>query len=100
MESEAFPLFDLPEDLQRQVMRFVPLRGLAQLACMRKSLRTAYSERVMQRDEIVAARVSSDFTSEYRERLSYAKTSLPRDLIVEPPVGAPCCAPSAEYPRV
>ncbi len=82
----VFAFLDLPEDLQRRVLVYVPLRQWAQLACMRKSLRATYSERVRERDVAVAARLRSDFRAESCEGLANAQTSLPHDLIVEPPV--------------
>ncbi len=84
--NSVFPFLDLPEDLQMRVLASFPLRLWAQLAFMRKSMRTIYSERVRQRDEAVAARVRSDFTVESCVGLPDEPTSLPRDLIVEPEV--------------
>jgi hypothetical protein len=88
----GFPFLDLSEDLQRRVLASVPLRQWAQLACMKKSLRILYSERVRERDQAVAARLGSDLAAESREGLASAQTSLPRDLIVEPPVRLPSIA--------
>jgi hypothetical protein len=72
-------------------MAYVPLRNLAQLACLCKAFRALYLERVMEREEVVSGLLETHFTAEFREGLYPAETALPRDLIVDPPVRAPCC---------
>ncbi len=85
-QGEVFPLFDLPADMQRLVLGYVPLADLARLACLTKQLRTAYVDRVTKRDTAVTARLGSHFTPAFREGLTPAQTALPRDLVVDPPV--------------
>jgi hypothetical protein len=79
-------LLDLPEDLQRLILRKVPLRESAQVACLGTRLRTVYLDRVKERDAAVAGLLESHFTAEFREGLSSAEIALPRDLIVDPQV--------------
>jgi hypothetical protein len=85
-ESKLFTILDLPPDMQRVILGPLPLRQLVQLACLSKGLRNMCLERVQQRDAVVAARLESDFTTEFRQGLRPADTSLPQDLLVEPPV--------------
>jgi hypothetical protein len=83
-QVEVFPLLDLPPDMQRVILGYVPLPDLARLACVSKELRTAYVERVTKRDATVAALLGSHFVAAFREGLSPAHTGLPWDLIVDP----------------
>jgi hypothetical protein len=76
----------LPVDMQEVVVGFLSFRELAQLACVSKQLRTFCLNRVRERDRVVATRLESDFTPEFREGLSPAQTALPRDLLVDPKV--------------
>jgi hypothetical protein len=83
-EAEVFPILDLPADMQRVVLGYVPLADLARLACLNKELRTAYVDRVMKRDTVVGALLQSHFPPEFRDGLS--QTALPLDLVVHPQV--------------
>ncbi len=85
-QVEVFPVFDLPADMQRVILAYVPLPDLARLACLSKELRTAYVKRVTKRDATVAAILQSHFTAAFCEGLSPSQTALPWDLIVSPPV--------------
>jgi hypothetical protein len=78
---------ELPEDIQSVLLGYLPLADLAQLACLRKELRTAYGERVMKRDTAVAALLDTHFTADFREGLTPAHTALPMDLAMQPQVG-------------
>jgi hypothetical protein len=85
------PLLELPPDLQRHILGWVPLRGLAQLACLNKELRSMYLDRVMQRDAVIASLLESHFTPDFLQGLSCrqmacAQMALPRDLMFDPPV--------------
>lgn len=80
----SFP--DLPRDLQRLILGYLPLQDLAKVACCSRRARAAYLERIRERDEVVADRLRSDFTAEFREGLFPAQLALPRDLIVTPAV--------------
>jgi hypothetical protein len=84
---ELFPLLDLPAEMQRLVLGYLPLTDLARLACLNKELRAAYGERVTKRDTAVAALLQSQFTAKFRQGLSPAQTALPRDLVAHPQVG-------------
>jgi hypothetical protein len=88
-ERAAIPLNDLPQLCIDLVLGRVPLRKLAHLACLSKELHLVYLDRVKERDEVVAARLDTDFQADFRERLLPADTALPRDLIVDPPVRCP-----------
>jgi hypothetical protein len=70
-------------------MAYVPLRDLAQLACLCKGFHALYLERVVEREDVISGLLETRFTAEFREGLYPAETSLPRDLIVDPPVRAP-----------
>jgi hypothetical protein len=85
-DDKGFPIMDLPTDMQRHVLGAMPLCDLARMACLSKELRVVYLDRVKKRDDVVADLLESQFTEEFREGLSTTQTSLPRDLIVEPPV--------------
>jgi hypothetical protein len=87
----VFQLFDLPADMQRVTLGYLPLVDLARVACLSKELRTAYVDRVMKRDTAVAALLESHFTADFREGLKPAQTALPWDLIVFPQVREPTC---------
>jgi hypothetical protein len=87
-EIEVCLLFDLPADMQRVILGYVPLADLARLACLSKELRTAYVERVTKRDTAVTALLESHFLRAFRKGLTPAQTALPRDLVVHPPVRA------------
>jgi hypothetical protein len=80
------PFLKFPADLQRLILGWTPLRTLAQLACQNKELLDVYLDRVKQRDAVVAGLVQSQFTPEFRERVSNTQTALPRDFIADPPV--------------
>jgi hypothetical protein len=85
------PLLEFPPDLQRYIMGFVPLREMAQLACLNKELRSVYLERVKQRDAVVTSLLESHVTPDFPKGLSSTHTAcaqcgLPRDLIVDSPV--------------
>jgi hypothetical protein len=82
----VFALQDLPLDLQREIVACLSFRQLAQLACLSNQLRAFCMDRVRERDGVVAARLRSDFTAEFRKGLSPAQTALPRDLLVDPQV--------------
>jgi hypothetical protein len=81
MDLKTMPFFDLPADLQRLILGLIPLRRLAQLACLNKDLRSVCLDRVKKRDAAVAALLESHFTAEFREGLSSTQTALPRDLM-------------------
>jgi hypothetical protein len=85
-DVKAASLDDLPLDLLRPMFESMLLRRLAVMACYGKVFRTLYVERVQLRDEAVAARLTSDFSPDFRERLTADQTRLPRDLMVEPMV--------------
>jgi hypothetical protein len=93
MDLPTDPPSHMPADLQRLILGMVPLRTLAQMACLSKELRAVYWRRAGDRDAAVAAHVESHFTAEFREGLSLTQTALPRDLIVHPPVRGRCIAP-------
>ncbi len=95
-ESNPVPFLDLPEEMQRLVLRYIPLRQFAQLACLRKELRMLYLERVGERDVVVAAVLKSHFTAEFSEGLTDAQIALPRDLLVQPEVRASCNCAAAQ----
>jgi hypothetical protein len=82
------PLLNIPSELHRLILEYLPLLTLARLASTSKDFWAAYWGRVQERDRVVATRVKSDFTAEFREGLSPADTALPRDLHVDPPVRA------------
>jgi hypothetical protein len=86
-QAKVFSLLDMPADMQRVILGYVPLSDFARLACVSKELRTAYVERVTERDATVTAMLQSHFTAGFREGLSPAQTVLPWDLIVSPQVG-------------
>jgi hypothetical protein len=88
--SLTYSLVDLPLHLQRLIVESVPLRTLAQMACLNKDLRALYLERVDKRDTIVAELLNSQFTAEFRRGLSPDAIALPLDLIVDPPVRQSC----------
>jgi hypothetical protein len=88
-DVKVFPFPDLPVDLQRQIAGRLSFRDLAQLACLSKQLRAFCTDRVRERDGVVAVRLESEFTPEFREGLSPAQTALPRDLVVDPQVRGP-----------
>ncbi len=92
----SLPFFDLPGDLQQLIWGLVPLRKLAQMASLSKELRVVCLDRVKKRDAAVATMVESCTTAEFREGLWWAKTALPRDLIVDPPVRQPYFPPPFE----
>jgi hypothetical protein len=81
-------LLELPFDMQRVILGYVPLRDLARLACLCKDLRTPYWDRTQERDAAVANALESHFPANFREGLTPAQTALPHDLIVDPPVRA------------
>lgn len=83
-------LLTLSPHLQRIALSFVPLRDLARMACLNKQLGAVYKERVKERNKVVAALLKSRFTPEFRRGLRRAETSLPRDLLVDPPVRELC----------
>jgi hypothetical protein len=88
-------LLDLPADLQRLILQTVPLREMARLACLSTGLRSAYLDRVKERDAAIAALRKSHFTAGFSDGLSSAETALPRDLIVLPQVrGSPSVRPA------
>jgi hypothetical protein len=87
--SEAFPLLELPLEMQALILGYLPLRDLAQLACLGKNPRTVYWNRVIERDAVVADLVKLHFTAEFRDSLRQVDTALPRDLIVDPQVRRP-----------
>jgi hypothetical protein len=84
--SKVFSIQDLALDMQRLILGLLPLRQLAQLGCLSKELRNLYWERVEQRDVVIASKLETHFTAEFRENLRPEETSLPRDLVVDPPV--------------
>jgi hypothetical protein len=86
--TDVFPLLQLPLDMLRVILGYVPLRDLARLACLCKDLRTPYRDRTRKRDTAVADVLDSHFTAEFRKRRTPAQTALPHDLIVDPPVRA------------
>jgi hypothetical protein len=86
----VFPIWDLPADMQMVIWGFVPLADLARLACLSKQLRTACRERVLKRNDVVAALLQSHFTAEFREGLTPVQTALPWDLVVHPQVRESC----------
>jgi hypothetical protein len=92
-------LLEFPADLQRHILGFVPLRGMAQLACLDKELRAVYLDRVEQRNAVVAGLLESHCTPDFRGGLSCMQTALPRDFIVEPSVRplALCLLLSSRY---
>jgi hypothetical protein len=83
-QAQVFPLLELPTDMQRVILGYVPLSDFARLACVSKELRTAYVERVTKRDATVTTLLGSHFAAAFREGLSPAQTALPWDLIVYP----------------
>jgi hypothetical protein len=83
VEVFDFPISDLHSDLQGYILGMLPLRKLAQIAHLSKSVHKMYLERVKERDAHVADLMESYFTAEFREGLSPADTRLPRDLIVD-----------------
>jgi hypothetical protein len=85
----VFTFPDLPLELQREIVGHLSLCELAQMACLSNQLRAFCTDRVRERDGVVAARLESDFTAEFREGLSPAQTALPRDFMVEPEVRGP-----------
>ncbi len=73
-------------------MGWVPLREMAQLACLNQELHGVYLDRAKQRDAVLASLLESHFTPDFRKGLLCIQTTctpmaLPRDLIVNPPVG-------------
>jgi hypothetical protein len=80
---ESFPFQGLPLDLQIYIVNLLPLRKLAQLASASKGLHTMYSDRVSNRDAVVAALLEGYFSEEFRQGLSTAAIALPRDLVVD-----------------
>jgi hypothetical protein len=89
-------LLDLPEDLQRLILRMVPLREMARLACLSTRLRSVYLDRVKERDAAVAGLQKSHFTAGFSEGLFSAETALPRDLVVIPQVRGSRFVPPAQ----
>ncbi len=85
-DADVFPLFELPADMQRVILGYLPLVDLARLARLNKELRIACVERVTKRDAAVTALLESHFPPAFREGLTPAHTALPRDLVVHPPV--------------
>ncbi len=85
-EADIFSLLELPEDMLRIIVGYLPLADLARLACVSKELHTPYVERVNQRDTAVSALLELHFTAEFRQGLSPAQTALPRDLVADPQV--------------
>ncbi len=92
----CMPLLAFPTDLQRHILGLVPLRSMAQLACLNKELRNVYLDRVKQRDAVLVDLLGSHFTPESREGLCRAHLALPRDLIVDPPVDPLALCPPAQ----
>jgi hypothetical protein len=90
MDLPTNPPSHMPEDLQRLILGLVPLRKLAQMACLNKQIRTVYWQRVIGRDAAIAAHLDSHFTAQFREGLSSMQTALPRDLVLHPQVRDPC----------
>jgi hypothetical protein len=88
-QVEGVSLSNLPADMQRVILGYLPLVDLARLACVNNELRTAYVDRVTERDTAVAALLESHFTAEFREGLSPTQRALPYDLIVLPQVREP-----------
>jgi hypothetical protein len=91
------PLLELPVDLQRHVLGWVPLREVAQLACLNSELRSVYLDRVKHRDAVLGSLLECHFTPDFREGLSHTRMgcalmALPRDLIVTPSVWPLVCA--------
>jgi hypothetical protein len=84
--TKHYSLVALPLHLQRLIIESLPLRTLAQMACLNRDLRTLYLERVSKRDTVVAGILESQFTADFRQRLTPDATALPRDLVVHPPV--------------
>jgi hypothetical protein len=82
---------DVPRVHQRRIVEMadIPLRELAQLACLCKDIHALYLERVQERDAHVANLLVSYFRADFREGLTSAQTALPRDLIVDFRVGIP-----------
>jgi hypothetical protein len=81
------PLLEFPPELQRHILGWIPLRELAQLACLNKEFRDVYVDRVNQRDAVVVSLLESHSTPDFRGALSCTQTlALPRDLVVDPPV--------------
>jgi hypothetical protein len=89
MERPTYSFEDLPPRCKELILKLVPLRKLAHLACLRDEFHLVYLDRVRQRNEVVAACLDSDFPADFRERLLPADTALLRDLIVDPPVSNP-----------
>ncbi len=84
--ANVFPLLQLPPEMQSLILGYVSLRDLARLACVSKPLRATYKDRVRTRDAAVSGLLESHFTAEFRDWLNPAQTSLPYDLVVDPPV--------------
>ncbi len=80
---------DLPALCKELVLALLPLRKLAELACMSKEFRNVYIDLVKERNDVVEARLQSDFPAAFRNGLLPADTALPRDQIVDPPVRNP-----------
>jgi hypothetical protein len=80
------PLLEFPPDLQRRILGLLPLREMAQLACLNKDLRAVHLDRVKQRDAVVAGLLESHCRPEFREGLLCLQTALPQDFIFDPPV--------------
>jgi hypothetical protein len=76
---------DVPRVHQRHIVEMaeIPLRALAQLACLCKDMHALYLERVQERDAHVANLLVSCFEADFRDGLTPAQTALPRDLIVD-----------------
>jgi hypothetical protein len=79
---------DLPLDIQRYILSFIPLAELAGLAPWARTLVAAYEERLEERQACIEASLAQGWPEGMMEGLSAADTAVPRDLIVSPPVSA------------
>jgi hypothetical protein len=91
---------DLSVEWQVEITRGIPLRDLAQLACISRDLRGVYARRVAQRDALTAVLVRTHFINQdrFQEGLTTDQTALPRDLIVQAQVRCP--GPAFPCPNV
>jgi hypothetical protein len=76
---------DIPRVHQRRILEMVdiPLRKMAQLACLSRDMHALYLERVQERDAHVAALLELHFDGSFWRELSPAQMALPRDLVVD-----------------